>query len=135
MSIVSSSCEIRRIAAATIEPYITLVDAAGGEDDLALRLNSGFRNYADKKALYDIFVRNGHPPTAKPGFSRHQNGIAFDLDVSGEDGLYEWMRRHAVAHGFFRTVTGEPWHWEYDPTTAAQLAAAGTYRTPNVADA
>ena len=31
-----------------------------------------------------------------------------------------------------RTVSGEPWHWEFDEDRAASALAAGTFKTPNV---
>jgi len=31
-----------------------------------------------------------------------------------------------------RTVSKEPWHWEYDPGKAQAAVAANTFKTPNV---
>lgn len=134
-AIVDSKLEIERVALRTVGPYKALVAAAAAEG-IAVTLNSGFRSYGEQKLLFDGFQR-GLPnfnQAAKPGFSNHQNGIAFDLPVAGGDGnpTYEWLKRHATSFGFVRTVTGEPWHWEFDEEKAAKAQANGTFKAPNV---
>ena len=85
-------------------------------------LDSGFRSYPEQKQLHDGFTRGllGFNTAAPPGFSKHQNGIAFDLSVPGGDGnpTYEWLKLHATTFGFVRTVSKEPWHWEFDEPKA-----------------
>ena len=34
---------------------------------------------------------------------------------------------HATAFGFVRTVSKEPWHWEFDEPKAQFALAAGTF--------
>jgi hypothetical protein len=135
VAIVDSKLEIERLALATIEPYMALV-AAAAQDGIAVTLNSGFRSYPEQKHLHDGFVRGlpGFNTAARPGFSKHQNGIAFDLSVAGGDGnpTYEWLKRNATLFGFVRTVSGEPWHWEFDQPKAQAARAANTFKTPNV---
>lgn len=134
-AIVDSRLDIERLALKTIGPYLALV-AAAAEDGVQVMLNSGFRSYPEQKHLHDGFVRGlpGFNTAAKPGFSKHQNGIAFDLTVPGGDGnpTYEWLKRNATRFDFVRTVSGEPWHWELDPPGAASALAAGTFKTPKV---
>lgn len=133
--IVSAELKVRQIALKTAADYFRLVvDCAA--DGFSLALNSGFRSYPEQKYLRDGWERGltGFNLAAKAGESPHQNGIAFDLDLNGLDGsaIYDWLTEHGPQRGFFRTVNGEPWHWECDHDTAAALIAAGTYKTSNV---
>ena len=86
-------------------------------------LNSGFRSYLEQKILRDGFNRSlpGFNLAAKHGNSKHQSGVALDIAIAGADGndVYEWLKQNGPQFGFVRTVSGEPWHWEYDPTRAA----------------
>ena len=135
VAIVDSKLEIERLALNTIEPYAALVTSAN-RDGIQLTLNSGFRSYPEQKLLRDGFERGlpGYNTAAKAGFSKHQNGIAFDLSVAGGDGnpSYEWLKRHATAFGFVRTVNKEAWHWEFDEPKAHAALVAGTFKTPTV---
>lgn len=135
VAIVDARLEIERLAMKTIEPYAKLVAAAAAVK-VPITINSGFRSYPEQKHLNDGFVRGlpGFNTAAKPGFSKHQNGIAFDIAVAGGDGnpTYEWLKVNATGFGFVRTVSKEPWHWEYDPPRAQAARAAGTFKTPNV---
>lgn len=135
VAIVDSKLEIERLAMETVEPYAALV-AAATQDGVLVTLNSGFRSYPEQKHLHDGFVRRlpGFNKAAKPGFSKHQNGIAFDLSVPGGDGnpTYEWLKRNATAFGFVRTVSKEPWHWEFDEPKAQVALASGTFKTSTV---
>lgn len=135
VAIVDAKLEIERLALDTVEPYAALV-AAAAKDGIAVTLNSGFRSYPEQKHLHDGFVRKlpGFNTAARPGFSKHQNGIAFDISVPGGDGnpTYEWLKRHGPAFGFVRTVNKEPWHWEFDQPRAQVALAAGTFKIPSV---
>lgn len=135
IAIVDSRLDIERLALRTAEPYAALV-AAAANDGIQVTLNSGFRSYPEQKHLHDGFVRGlpGFNTAAKPGFSKHQNGLAFDIAVAGGDGnpTYDWLKRNATRFGFVRTVSKEPWHWEFDEPRAEVALAAGTFKTPNV---
>ncbi len=135
VEIVDAKLEIERLALKTIAPYAALV-AAAAADGVDITLNSGFRSYPEQKHLHDGFTRGlpGFNTAAKPGFSKHQNGIAFDIAVAGGDGnpTYEWLKRQATRFGFVRTVSGEPWHWEFDEPRAQAARASGSFKTPNV---
>ncbi|WP_284614373.1 M15 family metallopeptidase [Aquabacterium humicola] len=134
-AIVDAKLEIERLALSTIEPYAALV-AAAARDGVLVTLNSGFRSYPEQKHLHDGFERGlpGFNTAARPGLSNHQNGIAFDIAVPGGDGnpTYEWLKKHATRFGFVRTVSKEPWHWEFDVDRARVALQAGTFMTPNV---
>lgn len=109
--------EVEKISAGMLEHYDDLVaDAAA--DGHEIRLNSGFRTFAEQQALWDA---NPNPSqVARPGRSNHQNGIAIDINTgSFQSPLYVWMKDHGPDHGFIRTVSGEHWHWEHRPADAA----------------
>jgi hypothetical protein len=89
-----------------------LLAASGGR----VTLTSGRRTYAEQAALR---VTNGCPdvysspasscrvPTARPGESQHERGLAADLG-----GDLAWVRSVAGQYGIHAPVRGEPWHWE-----------------------
>jgi D-alanyl-D-alanine carboxypeptidase len=60
-----------------------------------------------------------HPPTAKPGYSNHQMGLAVDftqngalIDGHGNSG-FVWMSQNAAKFGL-KNYPAEPWHWSVD---------------------
>lgn len=55
------------------------------------------------------------PATGKPGWSNHQDGKAYDFNVTGKRYCYMWLVENAHKFGFIRTVASERWHWEYIP--------------------
>jgi hypothetical protein len=93
-----------------------------------MKINSGFRTYKQQEQSRKRWAKKGKPKNAaKPGFSRHQNGIALDISTKGSKPpkyitkVYEWLRNNAPQYGFVRTVRSEPWHWVYyGPTKAAK---------------
>jgi len=56
------------------------------------------------------------PPTARPGASLHERGLAVDFQLAGrsistrESPGYQWLAENAAAYGFFN-LPSEPWHW------------------------
>ena len=130
VSIVGTGYELETLSATTVDPFLAMVATAraAGRD---VRLNSGFRTYAEQKRLHEGHVRGlpGFNLAARPGFSNHQSGIAVDLDVKPGDGNpnYEWLKREATGFGFVRTVPSEAWHWEFRPDAARAARAAGRF--------
>lgn len=57
------------------------------------------------------YVRVTAVQAAPPGasYSYHEKGNALDLPAAER----AWMRVNGARHGWFATVPGEPWHWEY----------------------
>lgn len=137
VEIVDNGLEIERLTLSIIEPYFKMINAAK-EDDIRVAINSGFRSYHEQKLLWDGFNKHlpGFNTAAKPGFSNHQNGIALDIAVVGGAGnpTYDWLAANATSFGFLRTVSGEPWHWEFDPPRAQAAKNQGTFKAPNVSD-
>lgn len=58
-------------------------------------------------------------PTARPGHSNHQPGLAIDFEVNGEfihsrnEAAFLWLAEHGGEYGF-RNLPSEPWHWSVD---------------------
>ena len=98
---------------------------------------SGFRSYEYQTKLYQNYVnKDGKEAadtySARPGYSEHQTGLAFDI-LNGAGGLLgenppdekaiEWLHSHAYEYGFIvrfqkgkEAITGyqaEAWHLRY----------------------
>lgn len=133
--IVGARLQLLYLAADTVGPYFELVRAAAASS-VTVAINSGFRSWREQKQLFDGYKKGlkGYNLAAEPGRSKHQNGIAFDIDVAGGAGnpTYDWLVTNATRFGFLRTVNKEPWHWEYDPAQAATAQAAGTFKLDRV---
>jgi LAS superfamily LD-carboxypeptidase LdcB len=68
---------------------------------------------------YDIYEKPSgrcHPPTAKPGQSMHEQGLAIDFTYNGSvinshsNAGYKWLRANASRYGFYN-LPSEAWHW------------------------
>jgi hypothetical protein len=92
-----------------------------------LKVNSGFRSYKQQFLAKQRWTKKGKPENAAdPGFSKHQNGIAVDIETGTDDPrrrptkVYTWLKNNAADFGFIRTVQNEPWHWVYYGVTYAK---------------
>ena len=106
---------------------------------------SGFRSYEYQTQLYQNYVnKDGKEAadtySARPGYSEHQTGLAFDI-LNGTGGLLgenpqdekaiEWLHSHAHEYGFIvrfqegkEAITGyqaEAWHLRYVGDIAEQI--------------
>lgn len=106
---------------------------------------SGFRSYDTQADLYQNYVnRDGKEAadrySARPGYSEHQSGLAFDLiDTKGnlleETDASQWLLQHAHRYGFIvRYLEGkehstgympESWHLRYIGQEAKEIAESG----------
>ena len=131
IQIVGANKTLKYVSSEILEFYLALVNAAAA-DGVLLPLKSGFRTYPKQESLYDGYIRRlpGFNLAAKPGFSNHEDGFAYDFEISAYEGnpRYDWLKANAPAHGFVRTVNKEPWHWEYRP----EIAKTGVYKTARV---
>lgn len=106
---------------------------------------STYRSYDRQKELYDAYVaRDGKEKadtySARPGYSEHQTGLAFDIgevgktedyanDHFGETAGGKWLSKNAHKYGFIirypegkTDITGykfESWHYRYVGTKIA----------------
>ena len=66
--------------------------------------------------LYEMPPDQCSPPTARPGSSLHEQGLAVDLSIDGhfiesrDSPAFRWLAAHAPTFGF-RNLPSEPWHW------------------------
>ena len=66
--------------------------------------------------IYDKPASECSPPTAKPGSSMHEQGLAIDFTCSGHliqsrsDPCYGWLAGNAGRFGLYN-LPSEPWHW------------------------
>jgi hypothetical protein len=108
-----------------------MIDAAAA-DGIKLT-GSGYRDYQSQVELrrlhcgpttYDIYYRPPSectPPTARPGTSRHEQGLAVDFAANGAaitshtDPGWLWLNAHGKTYGFYN-LDSEPWHWSVDGT-------------------
>lgn len=131
VNIVGADKQIKQVSTENLDPYLALVNAAAA-DGVELPLKSGFRSYPKQLYLYQGYVNRapGFNLAAKPGFSNHQDGFAFDFAISGYEGnpRYDWLKKNGPRFGFIRTVNKEPWHWEYRP----EFTQKGAYKLPRV---
>ena len=88
----------------------------------------GYRDSSQQVALrrahcgtsnYDIYEKPAsqcHPPTARPGASMHERGLAIDFTYNGSiitsrsNAGYTWLKANANTYGLYN-LPSEPWHW------------------------
>lgn len=76
------------------------------------RNNCGTSNYA----IYQMPASQCSPPTARPGTSMHERGLAIDFTYQGRiinsrsSPAFQWMAANASSYGFYN-LPSEPWHW------------------------
>jgi len=75
------------------------------------RNNCGSSDYA----IYQAPASSCHPPTAPPGTSMHERGLAIDFAVNGHtvgrgDAAFAWLKANAASFGLYN-LPAEPWHW------------------------
>lgn len=107
------------MTAAMRKAWQPLRDAAAA-DGVTLRPSSGFRTMAEQQELWDRHVAGTlTTPVARPGHSRHQNGLALDIHVGGnstDSPEFRWLHLHAQRYGWRNVgATFNPpewWHWE-----------------------
>ena len=76
------------------------------------RNNCGTSNYA----VYQMPPSQCSPPTARPGTSMHERGLAIDFTYQGRiinsrsSPAFQWMKANAAGYGFYN-LPSEPWRW------------------------
>lgn len=129
----NESMRIRGDVAVAIEQLFSAAQAAGHDP----MFSSGFRSYSYQTSLYNSYVSSygqaaADKESARPGYSEHQTGLAFDIcnasncqlvQSFGDTPLGQWIATHAHEYGFtirykngMEHITGyiyEPWHLRY----------------------
>ncbi len=110
------------VSCAIVDSLSAMLEAAAA-DGVSLT-GSGWRDPARQVALrrahcgssyYAIYVMSPgscSPPTARPGTSMHEVGLAIDFrNCSGRGtACFGWLSSNASRFGFFN-LPSEPWHW------------------------
>jgi len=74
--------------------------------------NCGTSTYA----IYEMPASSCSPPTAKPGASMHEKGLAIDFTNNGSlissrsNPAFVWLSANAARFGLYN-LPAEPWHW------------------------
>lgn len=137
------------VVSAKMVPHMTAMFNAAAAAGVPLSLTSSYRSYSNQVVTYNNWVRvNGGTAaadtvSARPGYSEHQTGLAFDLSAGScslecfrGSAQYAWMMANAHSFGFIErypvgleSVTGyspEAWHWRYvGPATATAMKSSG----------
>lgn len=101
------------LAAAPAAAFLAMRAAALAEG-VVLSVTTAFRDMAYQQTLYARYVAGTGSLAAKPGYSNHQAGTALDLATArGTNTAYHWLVKNAARFGWKRTVSSEPWHWEW----------------------
>lgn len=116
----SIGAQLEALLAAAEEQGIRL--GGGGlrstDEQIALRIaHCG----SDPYAIWEKPAGECSPPTAIPGTSLHELGLAVDFTVGGRpissqrDPAFQWLAANAPRFGF-HNLPSEPWHWSVDGT-------------------
>jgi hypothetical protein len=108
---------------ASIADNLAALLAAAEADGIVLG-GAGYRDPADQQRLREANCPDPQrspasacrPPTARPGQSMHERGLAVDFTYQGRvissrsSPAFRWLARNAARFGFFN-LPSEPWHW------------------------
>lgn len=90
--------------------------SGGGYRDSEGQINTRKKNCGNTH--YDIYEKPSSqcsPPTARPGSSMHERGLAIDFTQNGStlsrsSSGFDWLKKNAANYGL-KNLPSEPWHW------------------------
>jgi LAS superfamily LD-carboxypeptidase LdcB len=114
------------VVAASIRSNVAALLAAAAADGIFLS-GSGYRSAqgqiavrirncgSSSYAIYQMRSSSCRPPTARPGSSQHERGLAIDFTQNGRTltrstSAYRWLKANAHRFGMYN-LPSEPWHW------------------------
>jgi peptidoglycan hydrolase CwlO-like protein len=114
---------IHRSIAGQLEGLLAAAEAAGHhyggggyrDPNDQIRLRRAHCGSSDE-AVFQASPSSCSPPTARPGTSNHERGLAVDFVYEGgviatrSSPGYQWLAANAAAFGFYN-LPSEPWHW------------------------
>ena len=115
---------------------------AASEQSINLSINSGYRDAASQKQIFNdrvsqLGLQEARQTAAPPGYSEHQTGLAVDL--GGNSNAYSWLKANCWRYGFIlrypkggEEITGysyEPWHFRYVGIPIASFMHANNIQT------
>lgn len=131
-----------KLESTVYEAYLKMWEDASKEG-LYLYIRSPYRSYTTQNSLYEKYAsQDGYEEadtySARPGYSEHQTGLAFDVTTKSTTlGTFEttkeftWMKENAYKYGFIlrypkgkENITGyvyESWHYRYVGIEAAKI--------------
>jgi LAS superfamily LD-carboxypeptidase LdcB len=115
------------VATSIVDSLQSLLNAAassgiylcgGGYRSSQAQIDTRRANCGD--SYYDIYQKPSSecsPPTAPPGTSMHERGLAVDFNCNGggvigsrSSPCFQWLSGNASSYGFYN-LPSEPWHW------------------------
>lgn len=109
---------LREDAAAAFERLMEKAEA----DGVKLVVDDAFRRMDEQERLYAKHLSGLlRTPVARPGWSKHQSGVALDIAVRRTNTSieYQWLANHGPKFGWHNTGAHfhppEYWHWEFIP--------------------
>ncbi|MDB5118765.1 MAG: hypothetical protein JWQ79_4257 [Mucilaginibacter sp.] len=138
VTVVDSQGSSYLLSAKAAPSFKAMSDAATADGE-SFYLTSSYRSYSDQVSTYAYWVNTSGKAgadtySARPGYSEHQTGLAFDVaaTVNGNNYVlsdfaktsqYQWLQAHAADYGFIQryyagseSITGyeaEEWHYRY----------------------
>lgn len=114
-------------------PYLQEMLVAAKNDDINLKIISGFRSFGEQSALKNTYAvtygTGANKFSADQGFSEHQLGTTIDFTTSElganftsfkSSSAYDWLLSNAYKYGFVISYPEgndyyqyEPWHWRF----------------------
>jgi hypothetical protein len=112
---------------ASLAPHLEAMLAAAEADGIVLR-GGGYRSFDaqietrrrncgdDPHSIWEKSPGECSPPTARPGTSMHELGLAVDFTFNGSiistrsSPAFLWLAANAATYGFYN-LPSEPWHW------------------------
>lgn len=123
------------VLSAKAAPSFNELMAAANAAGVPLAVTSSYRSYSSQVSTYAYWVNTSGKTgadtySARPGYSEHQTGLAFDvssngcvLSCFGSSSAYAWMQENASTYGFIQRYytgseattgyTSEEWHYRY----------------------
>lgn len=107
--------DIRQLLADAAADGVEL--AGGGYRDSEGQIRARIANCGTSQyAIYEMRSSQCSPPTARPGRSQHERGLAIDFTYNGRlirsrsGAGWNWLNANASKYGLFN-LPSEPWHW------------------------
>jgi D-alanyl-D-alanine carboxypeptidase len=154
VSVIDSNGSSYLLSAKAAPSFKAMSDAATADGE-SFYLTSSYRSYSDQVSTYAYWVNTSGTAgadtySARPGYSEHQTGLAFDVAASvggtnyvlsdfARTSQYQWLQAHAADYGFIQryyagseSITGyeaEEWHYRYVGVTVAKDMQAKGIKT------
>ncbi len=111
----SAADELRALLDAAAADGIILGGGGWRSSDTQVELRKAHCGTSEY-AIWEAHPNECSPPTARPGQSMHERGLAVDFTVNGrairsrDSDAFRWLAANAPSYGF-RNLPSEPWHW------------------------